>query len=102
MMVSIFAYGLGDLGDLGSIPGRVILETQKMVLDVSLLNIQHCKVWIKVKWSNTGKGVVPSPIPWCCSYRKGSLLVTLNYSRQLYFACDLFVCLIIACLFSNT
>ena len=34
-------------GDLGSIPARVIPKTQKMVLDASLLNTQHYKVWIK-------------------------------------------------------
>ena len=38
-----------------------------------------------VKWCNPGKGVAPSPTPWCCSYRKGSLRVTLDYGRQLYF-----------------
>ena len=43
-MVRVFANGLGDLG---SIPGRVIPKTQKMVLDASLLNTQHCKVRIK-------------------------------------------------------
>ena len=37
------------LEDRGSIPGRVIPKTQKMVLDISLLNIQHYKVWIKGK-----------------------------------------------------
>ena len=36
-------------GDLGSIPGRVIPKTQKMVLDASLLNTQHYKVQIKGK-----------------------------------------------------
>ena len=71
-------------GDLGSIPGRVIPKTQKMVLDASLLNTQHFKVWIKGKWSNPGKGVAPSPTPWCSSYQKGSLRVTLDYGRQLY------------------
>ena len=35
--------------DQGSIPGRVIPKTQKMVLDVALLNTQHCKVGIKGK-----------------------------------------------------
>ena len=54
-----------------------------MVLDVSLLNTQHYKV--RVKWSNPGKGVAPSPTPWCSSYRKGSILITLDYGRQLYF-----------------
>ena len=39
----------------------------------------------RVKWRNLGKGVVPSPTPWCSSYRKGRLQVTLDYSRQLYF-----------------
>ena len=32
----------------------------------------------------TGKGVAPFPTPWCSSYRKGSLRVTLDYGRQLY------------------
>ena len=39
----------------------------------------------RVKWSNPGKGVAPFPTPWCSSYWKGSLWVTLDYSRQLYF-----------------
>ena len=38
----------------------------------------------RVKWSNPGKGVVPSPTPWCSSYRKRCLQVTLNYGRLLY------------------
>ena len=45
-MVRVFANGPGDLG---SIPGRVIPKTQKMVLDVILLNTQHYKVEIKGK-----------------------------------------------------
>ena len=45
-MVRVFANGLGDLG---SIPGRVIPKTQKMLLDAPLLIIQHYKVWIKGK-----------------------------------------------------
>ena len=36
-------------GDQGSIPGRVIPKTQKMVLDATLLNNQHYKVRIKNK-----------------------------------------------------
>ena len=46
-------------GDWGSIPGRVIPKTQKMVLDTALLNTQHYKVHIKGKveqareWSST-------------------------------------------------
>ena len=72
-------------GDLGSIPGRVIPKTQKMVLDASLLNTQHYKVRIKGKVEPSREGVAPSPTSWCSSYRKGSLRVTLDYGRQLYF-----------------
>ena len=42
----VFAYGPGDLG---SIPGRVIPKTFKMVLDTSLLSAQHYMVRIKGK-----------------------------------------------------
>ena len=42
----VFANGLGDLG---SIPGRVIPKTLKMVLDTSLLNTQQYKVRIEGK-----------------------------------------------------
>ena len=42
----VFANGPGDPG---LIPGRVIPKTQKMVLDISLLNTQHHKVCIKGK-----------------------------------------------------
>ena len=45
-MSRMFANGPGDLG---SIPGRVIPKTQKMVLDATLLNTQHYKVSIKGK-----------------------------------------------------
>ena len=44
--IRVFANGLGDCG---SIPGRVIPKTQKMVPGTSLLNTQHYKVGIKVK-----------------------------------------------------
>ena len=36
-------------GDLGSIPGRVIPKTLKMVLDTTLLNTQQYNVCIKGK-----------------------------------------------------
>ena len=45
-MGRVFANGQGDRG---SIPGRVILKTQKLVLDVTLFNTQHYKVRIKGK-----------------------------------------------------
>ena len=82
LAVRVFANGPGDLG---SIPGRVIPKTQKMVLDASLLNTQHYKVRIKGKVEPSREGVAPSPTSWCSSYRKGSLRVTLDYGRQLYF-----------------
>ena len=81
LAVRVFANGPGDLG---SIPVRVIPKTQKMVLDASLLNTQHYKVRIKGKVKQSREGVAPSPTPWCSSYRKGSLRVTLDYGRQLY------------------
>ena len=82
LAVRVFANGPGDLG---SIPGRIIPKTQKMVLDASLLNTQHYKVRIKGKVEPSREGVAPSPTSWCSSYRKGSLRVTLDYGRQLYF-----------------
>ena len=38
-----------DLEDWGSIPGRVILKTLKMVLDAAFLSTLHYKVEIKGK-----------------------------------------------------
>ena len=90
--VRVFANGPGDLG---SIPGRVIPKTQKMVLDASLLNTQHYKVRIKGKVGQSREGVAPSPTPWCSSYRKGSLQVTLDYGRQLYLFILARVCYVI-------
>ena len=48
----MFAHGSGDQG---SIPSRIIPDTQKMVLDASLFNTQYYKVQIKSKKSNPGK-----------------------------------------------
>ena len=56
-MVRVFA---SDPGDLGSIPGRVIPKTQKILLDASLLNTSIIRYGSRVKWSNPGKGVAPS------------------------------------------
>ena len=81
-MVRVFANGPGDLG---SIPAPVIPKTQKMVLDASLLNIRIIRQASRVKWSNPGEGIACFLTPWCSSYRKGSLWVTLDYGRQLYY-----------------
>ena len=56
-----------------------------MVLDASLLNTHHYKVWMKGKWWNTGKRVALSPTLRCSSYWKGSLQVTLDYGWPTYF-----------------
>ena len=77
-----------DPGDLGSIPDRVIPKTLKMVLDTSLLNIQQWKVRIK----REGKVVAPSLTPRRSSYWKESLLVALDYSRQLYLLTQSNIC----------
>ena len=79
-MSRVFTNGSGDQG---SIPGRFIPKTQKMVFDAALLNTQYYKV--RVKWSNPGNGVVPSPKPHCSSYWKRSLLITFNKGCQLHF-----------------
>ena len=59
-------------------------DLKKMVFDTSLLRLSDIRYVSKVKGNNLGKGVAPSPTPWCSSYRKGSLLVTLDYGYQLY------------------
>ncbi len=58
IMVLVFANGPGDLG---SIPGRVIPKTLKMVFDTSLLNTQQYKVRIKskVEQSRERSGALP-------------------------------------------
>ena len=46
LLSRVFANGLEDRG---SIPGRVIPKSQKMVLDATLLNTQYYKLRIKGK-----------------------------------------------------
>ena len=79
LMSRVFANGPGDRG---SIPGRVIPKTQKVVLDGTLSIIRYGS---RVKWSNPENGVAPFPTPWCSSYWKESLQVTLDCIHQLYF-----------------
>ena len=55
MYCDLFGFTIGQAGrmfvsgpgDLGSIPGRVITKTLKILLDTSLLNTQQYKVCIK-------------------------------------------------------
>ena len=44
-------------GDQSSIPGRVIPDTKKILLDAFWFNIHYYKVRNKGKWNNLGKGV---------------------------------------------
>ena len=81
-MGKVFANGSGDIG---SVSGRVIPKTFKMVLDTSLHNTQHFKVLSRVKWGNLGRRVAPSSTPQCSSYWKWSFLLALDYGRQLFF-----------------
>ena len=54
---------------------------QKWYLIPPCLTLSIVRYGSRVKWSNPGNGVAPSPTPWCSSYRKGSLRVTLDYGR---------------------
>ena len=55
---------------------------KKWYLIPPCLTLNNIRYVSSVKWSNSGKGVAPSPTPWCSSYWKGSLLVILEYGRQ--------------------
>ena len=71
-------------GDRVSIPGRVIPKTQKWYLMSPCLTLSIIRYVSRVKWNNPGKGVAPTPTPWCSSYSKGSLRVAFDYGCQLY------------------
>ena len=81
LVVRVFTNGLGDRG---SISGQVIPKTQKWYLIPPCLTVNIIRYGSRVNWSNPGKWVAPSPTPQCSSYWKGSLLVALDYSSQLY------------------
>ena len=49
-----------DPEDRGSIDGRVIPKTKK-ILDAALINTQHDKVSIKIKMEQSKEGFTPSP-----------------------------------------
>ena len=56
---------------------------QKWYLIPSCLTLGNIRYVSMVKWSNPRKGVAPSPTSRCSSYWKRSLLVALDYGRQL-------------------
>ena len=68
----LFANGPGDLG---SIPRRIIPRTFKMVLDTFFPHTQQYKMRIKGIVEQSREKSSAFPIPRCCSYCKGSLLV---------------------------
>ena len=76
----VFRVFVNSLGDRGSIPGRVIQKTQKMVLIPPCLTLSIIRYGSRVKWSNPGKGVALFPTPRCSSYRKGNLQVTFDFT----------------------
>ena len=59
---------------------------------LTLSNIRYVS---RVKWRNPGKGVAPPPTPRCSNYWKRSLLVALDFGRQLYFYIYIYIYMII-------
>ena len=66
LMSRVFANGPEDWG---SIPGRLIPKTQKKYLMLPCLTLSIIRYGSRVKWSNPGNGVTPSPTPWCNSIK---------------------------------
>ena len=52
-----------SVGYPGSIPGRVIQKTQTSDLMPPCLTLSIIRYVSRVKWSNLGNGVAPSPTP---------------------------------------
>ena len=82
-MLRVFA---NSTGDQGSILGRVIPKTPKMLLNTSLFNTQHYQVWIKGKVEQSKEGVASSPTSWCSGYGKKSLRV-INFTYIYIYIC---------------
>ena len=88
LVVKVFISGQADRA---SIPVWVMSKTQKMVHDVSLLNIQHKKVWIKCSGAIQGKGVSPFPKPQDSCYWKGTVRVPRVYGRQITYGLYIYI-----------
>ena len=65
-------------------PVESFQRLKKWYLVPPCLTLSIIRLGSRMKLSNPGNGVVPSPTPRCSSYWKGSLRVTLDYCRQLY------------------
>ena len=59
-------------GDLGSILGQNITKTKNMVLEASLLNVQHYKVGLRISESIQGKKSRPTQHFGVKSIEKGT------------------------------
>ena len=66
-------------GRSGLNPRSSHAKDSKWYLMLSCLTLSIIRYVSRVKWSNPGNGVVPSPTPRCSSYRKGSPRVNLDY-----------------------
>ena len=58
---------------------------RKWYLILPCLTLSNIRYVSRVKWSNSGKGLAPSPTRRCSSHWKRRLLVTLDYGCQRYF-----------------
>ena len=96
---SVFANGPGDQD---SIPSRVIPKIfKKWYLIPPCLALSNIRYVTRVKWSNPGKWVAPSPTPRCSSYWKWNLRVAHDYVRQLYLLLLTSSCVVTASLFGS-
>ena len=77
-----YIYQLIGLMGRGFASGPGDQRLLKWYLILSCLILSSIRYVSRVKWSKSKKGVAASLTPWCNSYLKGSLLVTLDYSRQ--------------------
>ena len=58
--------------------GEPYQRLEKWYLMLPCLILSIIRYGSRVKWGNPGKGVAPSPTPWCSCYRKGSLRINLD------------------------
>ena len=85
--IYIYIYKLADRSR-GRPEGSLVMSYQwllKWYLIPPCLTLSNIWCVSRVKSSKPGKGVAASPTPRCSSYWKGSLLVALDNSRQLFF-----------------
>ena len=68
-------------------------KTQKWYLRPPCLTLSIIRYGSRVKWSNQGRQVTPSPTPRCSSLWKGSLRVSHDYGHQHYLLYLLYRCI---------